>query len=85
MQRMIDKLVAAGWVEKSVRISEPKTTDPHAGRGNIKWTPLGRRRMASLLELIHEVERHSSPICNEELLWFKALAELSAFSSDSRF
>lgn len=83
-QRMLDKLVAAGWIESSVSISEATPSDPYAGRGVIKWTNEGRERMAMLLELIHEIEKRSTPLCSEELIWLKALAELAVISGGPR-
>ena len=76
-QRMIDKLVAAGWIKRAVTISEATPADPFAGRGNIEWTAEGLARTAALRALIYDIEKQSTPLCNEEVIWLKALAELA--------
>lgn len=83
-QRMVDKLVAAGWIKSAIWKSEPEPSDPHAGRFAIQWTEQGQARMMMFLSLVQEVENDSSRICNDELEWFRAFAELAVISSFPR-
>lgn len=80
MQRMLDKLAAAGWIEGTITVDKATPSDPHAGQVGIKWTDEGRSRMAVILELIHQIEQSSMPLSNDEIQWLKSLAEFAAMS-----
>ena len=80
MQRTLDKLVAAGWVETSIVIDKTTPSDRDAALSRIPWTPPGRKQMAECLGLIRQIENASTPISNDEVVWLKAFAELAAIS-----
>src|SRR5688572_29151862 len=77
-QRLLDKLVAAQWVARTVLFDKPV---PNAGTGQLLWTPLGRQRLGAFLSLIREVEEASLPLTNDELPLLKLFAELASSSA----
>ena len=76
MQRVLDKLVAAGWVHGSVVIDKA----PGSQLAGIHWTPLGKEKLAAILSLIREVERSSFPMSPDEIPFLKSFAELAEMS-----
>jgi hypothetical protein len=81
-QRIVDKMVAAGWIKKAVRVAKPTSSDPYASTGNVEWTEKGKLRTRSLIGLLEAIERNSTRVCNEELIWLRAYAEMAVASSD---
>ena len=79
-QRMVDKLVSAGWIESAVWKPKPEPSDPHAGNFLIKWTDQGRARLIMFLMLIQEVENKSTRIADDEWPWFRTWAEGAAIT-----
>jgi hypothetical protein len=78
-QQMLDKLIAAGWVRRTLLLDKA----PETQLAKIEWTDEGRRKMARLLELLSEIEQASMPLENDEIPFLKHFAQLATHSDGS--
>ena len=77
-QRMLDKLVAAGWASFSLKTDKPKESDPHGAEVKLPLTEKGRERLRDLFILFREIEQVSGKLQDDELPWLRAFAESAA-------
>jgi len=80
--RLVDKLIAARWITRSVMHETSKPGDPKAATMQILWTELGKQRMAQLRAIMHEIEHVSFPLQNDELPFLKGLAQTPPTPTD---
>ncbi len=77
MQRLADKLVSAGWIQRSI-ISKSESSALPGQVVNLTWTKTGQEHMGCLVGLVSEIENASTPLTEEEWKCLKLIAQKCA-------
>ena len=73
-QRMLDRLILAGWLKDSTRIENPQGPGPASSEVSFTWTPYGLNRLRQFLSLVKEIEECSGPLNDADWQQLKMIA-----------
>ena len=73
-QRMLDRLILAGWLKDSTRIENPQGPGPASSEVSFTWTPYGLNRLRQFLSLVKEIEECSGPLNEADWQQLKMVA-----------
>lgn len=73
-QRMLDRLMLAGWLKDSARIENLHGPGPASSEIGFTWTPYGLQRLRLFLALINEIEQCSGPMNDYDWQQLKMIA-----------
>jgi len=74
MQRMLDRLMLAGWLKDSARIENPQGLGPGSSEIGFTWTHYGLKRLREFLGLVTEIEECSGPMNQYDWQQLKMIA-----------
>jgi|ERR1041384_1443157 hypothetical protein len=74
MQRMLDRLILAGWLKDSARVESPQGLGPGSSEIGFTWTPYGLQRLRQFLTLVNEIEQCSGPMNDPDWQQLKMIA-----------
>src|SRR5882762_1893480 len=66
MQRMLDRLILAGWLQNSAHVENPQGLGPGSSAVAFTWTPYGLQRLREFLSLVNEIEKASGPMKDDD-------------------
>jgi hypothetical protein len=73
-QRMLDRLMLAGWLRDSAHIENPQGLGPGSSEFAFTWTAYGLERLRQFLALATEIEECSGPMKDEDWQRLKMIA-----------
>ena len=74
MQRMLDRLMLAGWLKDSARIDNSQGLGPGSSEIGFTWTPYGLKRLREFLSLVTEIEHCSGPMSEHDWTQLRMVA-----------